>query len=188
MLKRTLMAGAALLLSAPLAMNAVAQQAPQNAPTDRTAPSAAPADRTAPSTAPMDRATPSNTAPDATKPSTATPRTTLPADRAQLPKKNPALTKTGFMSANAIIGADVRNKSDESIGTVQDVFVSKDGAIKGVVVGVGGFLGVGKHEVMLSWDKVQLREDSDHDGLVIMTDATKESLKAMPDVQQSQLQ
>jgi hypothetical protein len=34
---------------------------------------------------------------------------------------------------------------------------------------------------MLSWDKVQLREDDDHDGVVINTDATKDSLKAMPE-------
>ncbi len=104
-----------------------------------------------------------------------------------MPKRNPAISANGNMSASAIIGADVRNGRDETIGKVQDIFVGKDGAIKGVIVGVGGFLGVGEHNVMLSWDKVQLREDTDHDGLIITTDATKDSLKSMPEYKQSSL-
>ncbi len=96
-------------------------------------------------------------------------------------KQNPAINAAGNMSANAIIGADVRNNANETIGKVQDIFVSKDGAIKGVVVGVGGFLGIGEHNVMLSWDRVQLRQNQDRDGVVITTDATKDSLKAMPE-------
>jgi sporulation protein YlmC with PRC-barrel domain len=139
---------------------------------------------------------PGTTAAPATPPGT-TPPATMPRDRADgtradtapradaardtTPRRNPAINANGQMSASAIIGADVRNHNNETIGKVQDVFVSKDGAIKGVVVGVGGFLGVGEHNVMLSWDKVQLREDDDHDGVVINTDATKDSLKAMPE-------
>jgi hypothetical protein len=105
-----------------------------------------------------------------------------PADRTTTDtRRNTAIAPNGNMSANAIIGADVRNKANETIGKVTDLYVGKDGAVKGVVVGVGGFLGVGEHNVMLSWDKVQLREDRDHNGVVLNTDATKDSLKAMPE-------
>jgi sporulation protein YlmC with PRC-barrel domain len=128
-----------------------------------------------------------------TPPATTTPGAMTPSNRADMnkpmpntadngkTKHNPAMNAAGNMSANAIIGADVRNNANETIGKVQDIFVSRDGAIKGVIVGVGGFLGIGEHNVMLSWDQVQLRQNQDRDGVVITTDATKDSLKAMPE-------
>jgi sporulation protein YlmC with PRC-barrel domain len=102
-------------------------------------------------------------------------------------KHNPAMRADGTMSSNAIVGADVKNASNETIGTVQDLYIDSKGAVKGVVVGVGGFLGIGERNVMLSWDNVKLREGADHDGLIITTDATKDSLKAMPEYKQSML-
>ncbi len=187
MLKKTLMAGAAatLMISAPLiAMPAFAQPTPAASPTSPT-----PGDRTAPSDkmAPNPGATAPNPSATTPNPGVTTPNPGVTMDRSTTPKQNPAMTATGDMAASAIIGADVKNARDETIGQVQDIFVSKDGALKGVIVGVGGFLGVGKHNVMLSWDKVQLREDTDHDGLVVVTDATTDSLKSMPEYTQSSL-
>lgn len=120
---------------------------------------------------------------------TDTPRTTdRPAvsttttDRAAVRTTTKNFTKTGEMSADAIIGASVRNKANETIGEIKDIHVGKDGAIKGAVVGVGGFLGVGERDVLMPWNQLQIAREGDDD-LVVKTDATKESLKAMPEYQ-----
>lgn len=120
---------------------------------------------------------------------TDTPRTTdRPAvgttttDRAAVCATTKNFTKTGEMSADAIIGASVKNKANETIGEIKDIHVGKDGAIKGAVVGVGGFLGVGERDVLMPWNQLQIAREGDDD-LVVKTDATKESLKAMPEYQ-----
>lgn len=85
----------------------------------------------------------------------------------------------GEMSGEALIGAKVRNQANESVGTVEDVYLDNAGAIKTVVVSVGGFLGVGSKDVAVKWSDLKFQRDGR--SLVIMTNWTKDSLKAMPD-------
>ncbi len=85
----------------------------------------------------------------------------------------------GEMSGEALIGATVRNQANESVGKVEDVYVDNAGAIKTVVVSVGGFLGVGTKDVAVKWSDLKFQRDGR--SLVIMTNWTKDSLKAMPD-------
>lgn len=85
----------------------------------------------------------------------------------------------GEVSGNALIGATVRNDKRESVGKVEDVYVDNNGAIKTVVVSVGGFLGVGSKNVAVKWSDLKIARDDK--SLVITTNWTKDSLKAMPD-------
>lgn len=85
----------------------------------------------------------------------------------------------GEMSGNALIGATVRNQSREAVGKIEDVYVDDNGAIKTVVVSVGGFLGVGSKDVAVKWSDLKFSRDDK--SIVIMTNWTKDSLKAMPD-------
>ena len=86
---------------------------------------------------------------------------------------------SGDMSASAIIGAKVRNENKDSIGKVEDVYLDKDGAVKTVVISVGGFLGVGGKDVAVKWSDIQFGRD---DKSVMLTTAlTKDALTAMPD-------
>ena len=48
-----------------------------------------------------------------------------------------------------------------------------------VVIGVGGFLGVGAKDVAVKWSDLKFSRDDK--SIVIMTSWTKDSLKAMPD-------
>ncbi|WP_421994866.1 PRC-barrel domain-containing protein [Reyranella sp.] len=85
----------------------------------------------------------------------------------------------GDMSADALIGTNVKNQNNETVGEIEDVYVGKDGAIKEIVVSVGGFLGMGTKNVAVKWNDVKFsRDDKD---IVVMTNWTKDSLKAMPD-------
>jgi hypothetical protein len=85
----------------------------------------------------------------------------------------------GNMSGSAIIGASVRNEAKETIGEIEDVFLDKSGAIRTVVVSVGGFLGLGAKDVAVKWEDIRFQRDGNK--VVLITNWTKDSLKAMPD-------
>jgi sporulation protein YlmC with PRC-barrel domain len=109
-----------------------------------------------------------------------------PGDRPATDQSNMAATTStgdfnagGEMSGNALIGTAVRNEKREAVGKVEDVYVDNSGAIKTVVVAVGGFLGVGSKNVAVKWSDLKFSRDDK--SIVIMTSWTRESLKAMPD-------
>ncbi len=58
------------------------------------------------------------------------------------------------MHASKLIGADVKTTGDKNVGSVSDLIINKDGQVLAIVVGVGGFLGMGEKNVAISWDKV----------------------------------
>ena len=61
----------------------------------------------------------------------------------------------GSWRASKIVGLSVYNDKNESVGSINDLLTDKNGAIKAVVIGVGGFLGVGEHLVAVPLDKVK---------------------------------
>src|SRR5689334_1392332 len=65
----------------------------------------------------------------------------------------------GNWRASKLVGLNVYNDSNESLGSINDLLTDKSGDIKGVVIGVGGFLGVGEHLVAVAFDKVKFVDD-----------------------------
>ena len=61
----------------------------------------------------------------------------------------------GNWRASKVVGLSVYNDSNESIGSINELLMDKTGGIKAVVIGVGGFLGVGEHLVAMPLDKVK---------------------------------
>jgi len=61
----------------------------------------------------------------------------------------------GTWRASKVVGLSVYNDNNESLGSINDLLTDKDGNIKGVVLGVGGFLGVGEHLVAIPFDKIK---------------------------------
>jgi sporulation protein YlmC with PRC-barrel domain len=85
-------------------------------------------------------------------------QTTAPsatADRAAAPVAASDSTYNGNWRASKVVGLSVYNNSNESLGSINDLLMDKSGNIKGVVIGVGGFLGVGEHLVAVSFDKIK---------------------------------
>ena len=67
---------------------------------------------------------------------------------------------------NQLLGSDLMDASvvtmaDESLGSVEDVVIDSDGRIRGIVVGVGGFLGIGEKQVAIPLDAVDVRFEAD---------------------------
>lgn len=87
----------------------------------------------------------------------------------------------GFLAAN-VIGAKVYNGTAadaENIGKVHDIVMTADGKADQLVIGVGGFLGIGEKNVAVSFDKFDWAEKNGDRWLVMAT--TKEQLQALPD-------
>jgi sporulation protein YlmC with PRC-barrel domain len=77
------------------------------------------------------------------------------------------------------IGKPVVNASGEKIGDINDLIFDKTGKISTVIVGVGGFLGLGEKTVGMGYETLT---SSEQDGQrVIMVPLTKEVLMAAPD-------
>src|SRR6202789_1637131 len=63
--------------------------------------------------------------------------------------------KEGEWRASKLIGANVYNDANEKIGDINDVILDKSGKVENVVLGVGGFLGMGEHYVAVAYDKLK---------------------------------
>ena len=66
---------------------------------------------------------------------------------------------TGNWRASKIVGLNVYNDKNESVGSINDLLMDKSGNIKAVVIGVGGFLGVGEHLVAVPFDKIKFANE-----------------------------
>ena len=83
---------------------------------------------------------------------------TTPADtKAPAPAASSEMSSSfqGTWRASKMVGLSVYNDSNESIGSINDMLTDKSGNIKAVVIGVGGFLGIGEHLVAVPLDKVK---------------------------------
>ena len=65
----------------------------------------------------------------------------------------------GNWRSSKLVGLNVYNDSNESLGSINDLLTDKSGDIKAAVIGVGGFLGVGEHLVAVPIDKVKFVEE-----------------------------
>ncbi len=83
----------------------------------------------------------------------------------------------GQVRADKLIGRSIQNPQDETIGEVKSVVLNQNGTADTVIVGVGGFLGVGEREVALGWKDLKVSDN----GEKVTTALTKDQLKALPE-------
>jgi len=83
---------------------------------------------------------------------------------------------SGWSAKRQIMGQTVYNDKDESVGKVEDIIIAPDKAVSYAIVGAGGFLGLGKHDVAIPVNQFKVR-----DGKLVLAGATKDTLKAMPE-------
>lgn len=77
--------------------------------------------------------------------------------------ETPSAVRTSQQSdqwrASKFVGLNVYNANNEKIGDINELIIGKDGQIDTVVIGVGGFLGMGEHKVGLKWNQVKLVDE-----------------------------
>lgn len=78
--------------------------------------------------------------------------------------------------------ATVHNTAGEKVADVSDLLVDPSGTVKSVILGVGGFLGIGERNVAV--DLASLRMMQDSSGHIMLTSdqmKSKDEVKAMPE-------
>jgi sporulation protein YlmC with PRC-barrel domain len=123
------------------------------------------------------------------KPAAATPAPAAAPKAAEAAKPKPVIIPKGmfykgqsatqYMAKTRLIGAKVTNKAGEVIGDIEDLIITVGGNdVVGVVMGVGGFLGVGEKKIGVQMDALQMIMK---DGKRVPTiDVSKEVLAAVP--------
>ena len=93
-------------------------------------------------------------------------------------------TASQYLAKERLIGGKVLNKDGQTVGIIDDLIVSQGGRIEGVIMGVGGFLGVGSKQVGVQLGALKI---STADGKMTITlpSATKEMLGAVPAYQKA---
>lgn len=81
--------------------------------------------------------------------------------------------------ARVFLGALVQNTTGENVGDINDLIFDPSGRITTVVIGVGGFLGMGEKDVAVPYGSLTFKADKDG-ARVIVVPATKEALLAAP--------
>jgi sporulation protein YlmC with PRC-barrel domain len=85
---------------------------------------------------------------------------------------------TGWSAKKNILGKAVYNDKNEKIGTVDDLIISPDKSVSFAIIGVGGFLGMAKHDVAIPISRIK-----EENKKLVLPGATKEALKALPEFQ-----
>jgi sporulation protein YlmC with PRC-barrel domain len=62
---------------------------------------------------------------------------------------------TGLVRAPKLVGVSVYDDQNKSVGKVDDLLLDRDGSVKAVVIGIGGFLGIGQKQVALPYSAIR---------------------------------
>jgi hypothetical protein len=94
------------------------------------------------------------------------------------PQEQALAAPSGLLASN-LIGSTVYSQDNQSIGDINDIILSQEGQPSQVIVGVGGFLGIGEKDVVLDMSKLQIAA-TDDGNVKIVTQTTQEDLRNMP--------
>ena len=71
----------------------------------------------------------------------------------------PASAADVMWRSSKLIGLNVYNDKNEKLGDISEVLVDKSGKVDGVVIGVGGFLGMGQHDIKVDMSKLKFVDE-----------------------------
>jgi len=80
----------------------------------------------------------------------------------------------------ALLGYKVLSRSNKELGRIVDVLVDVQGTVRGAVIDIGGFMGVGSRKVAVAWRALAF--SSGKDGPVVAVQVTSARLRLAPEV------
>ena len=122
--------------------------------------------------------TASTTQDQATAPDTTASTTPAPSLSNDVIVPTEMLQNARVMTASDFIGKRVYTRQGEDIGEVNDLIVTDNGSVQAVILGVGGFLGLGEKDVAVSMRSIEVQSDGNSAKLVV--DASKDQLTNAP--------
>jgi sporulation protein YlmC with PRC-barrel domain len=81
----------------------------------------------------------------------------------------------GWSVRKALLGKTLYNETGQKVGKVEDLIIAPDRSMSYLIVGAGGFVGIGRHDVA-----IPVTEIRDTAGRLVMAGATRDSIGAMP--------
>ena len=87
-------------------------------------------------------------------------QTNMPASSSSSASSSATITymtqmKAGQWRASKVKGVNVYNNANEKIGDINEILFDNAGKIEAVVIGVGGFLGMGEHDVAVPFNQLK---------------------------------
>lgn len=76
--------------------------------------------------------------------------------------------------------ASVDDLEWEDIGEINEILLTRDGEVQSVIVGVGGFLGIGEKDVAVSMDQIQFVMEEDGEDYFIVVQASAAGVEEAP--------
>lgn len=99
----------------------------------------------------------------------------------------PDVVRDGFgvatredLTTEDLTGARLYGINDEDIGEINSLIVNDQGQIERAVLDIGGFLGMGEHQISVTLDELSILRENDGGGFRVFIDASKEQLEAQP--------
>src|SRR3954470_7523623 len=73
----------------------------------------------------------------------------------------PAVTKTqgNLWRASKLKGLNVYNEQNEKLGDITEILIDKSVKVDAIVIGVGGFLGMGQHDIKVEMSKLKFVDE-----------------------------
>lgn len=87
-----------------------------------------------------------------------------------------AVADKRIVRASELIGTNVQNHSDETVGEINDIVIDpNDGRVRYVALSVGGFLGIADQLYAVPWTSFECRRDGDQH--VVLLNVDKDTMK-----------
>ncbi|MCA0939913.1 PRC-barrel domain-containing protein [Salipiger pacificus] len=83
------------------------------------------------------------------------------------------------MLGDWLLSTSVTSPDGETIGSIKDFIITADGQITAVILGVGGFLGIGQKDIAVDYSQLDIQYDGD----AIQLAMTREEADAAPEYQ-----
>src|SRR5512139_1640569 len=71
----------------------------------------------------------------------------------------PAFAAADMWRSSKLIGLNVYNDQNEKLGDISEILLDKSGKVDGVIIGVGGFLGMGQHDIKVEMSKLKFVDE-----------------------------
>src|SRR4030095_13816999 len=93
-------------------------------------------------------------------------------------KDEQKVVATGWSVKKDIMDKAVYNDNNEKIGSVDELIISPTKSLSYAIIGVGGFLGIGTHDIAIPVNHIK-----EQDNKLVLRGATTEALKQLPEFQ-----
>jgi sporulation protein YlmC with PRC-barrel domain len=81
----------------------------------------------------------------------------------------------GWSAKKQILRQSVYNEQNQKVGTIDDLIIAPDTSVSFVIVGAGGFVGLGKHDVAIPVNQLKQQDNK-----FVLPGATKDAIKVLP--------